>query len=108
VKTDHEAISVVVEQKILDAQRGKMADEIVAGQNITTVEEGKRFARAWIVTAAQHAANEEYYRGQRDAVVDTLKEAIGMLKKIAEQRDEAISTVQKLIEMVERAWARHG
>jgi hypothetical protein len=57
---------ISAEQRQRDADRAAMADEIVAGQRITTVEEGQRFAKAWIVTAAQHAVNAEYYRGERD------------------------------------------
>ena len=53
---------LVAEQKQIDESRAQMADEIVSGQNIQTVEEGRRFARAWIITAAQLASNEEYWR----------------------------------------------
>jgi predicted metal-dependent HD superfamily phosphohydrolase len=62
-------VRISADQRQRDADRAAMADEIVEGQRITTVEEGKRFAKAWIVTAAQHAANEEYYRGERDKLL---------------------------------------
>jgi hypothetical protein len=66
---DDLAARISADQRQRDADRAAMADEIVAGQRITTVEEGQRFAKAWIVTAAQHAANEEYYRGERDKLL---------------------------------------
>jgi hypothetical protein len=57
-----------------------MADEIVAGQRIETAEEGRRFASAWIVTAAQHATNEEYYRGERDRLLRVVECAYNLLR----------------------------
>lgn len=57
-------------QEEIDKERRQMAEEIVRGQNLTTLEEAKEFATRWIVTAAQHAANEEYYRGERDKLLD--------------------------------------
>ena len=62
----------VARQRETNKRRGEMADEIIAGFGTATVDEWKRFARAWIVTAAQHAANEEYYRGERDAAIREL------------------------------------
>lgn len=70
---------ISADQKRIDAQREAMADEIVAGQNIQTVEEGRRFARAWIITAAQHAANEAYYRKNRDEMFRAIKQAYRLL-----------------------------
>lgn len=64
---------VSARQKAIDANRAAMATEIVEGQNIQTVEEGRRFAHAWIVTAAQHASNEEFYRKQRDVALEALQ-----------------------------------
>jgi len=63
--------NLVAEQRAIDADRAAMADAIVAGQNIATVEEGKRFARAWRVTAAQYAANEGYMTRERDKLLRT-------------------------------------
>lgn len=67
------------EQREIDAKRAAMADEIVAGQRVETVEEGRRFARAWIITAAQHAANEDHYRAERDRLRLAIERANGQL-----------------------------
>jgi len=72
---DAEVEQLVAEQRRRDADRAAMANEIVDEQRITTVEEGKRFAKAWIETAAQHAANEEYYRKERDKLQHVIDRA---------------------------------
>ena len=41
-----------------------MASEIVEARGLQTLTEAKVFAENWIVTAAQHAANEEYWRAR--------------------------------------------
>jgi hypothetical protein len=55
-------------QSEIDEDRAKTAKDIVDGQAVAcpdmTVEDWKRFARSWIVTASQLAANEEYYRAE--------------------------------------------
>lgn len=48
----------------IDKRTTKMAQEIVQAQNLKTLDEAKRFAQAWIETAAQFARNEEYWRDQ--------------------------------------------
>ncbi len=64
------------EQKRIDDGRMQMAQEIVDGQASgrpeMTVDDWKAFARNWIATAAQHASNEDYFRGQRDSAVHAL------------------------------------
>ena len=54
------------EQEKIDDERGVMADEIIRAQNLTNLEDAKRFARNWIMTAAQETANAAFYRGERD------------------------------------------
>jgi hypothetical protein len=63
-----EVDAIIAEQKEIDARRAAMADETVAGfdRSGVTVEDWKRFARDWIVTAAQHADNERYLRDLRN------------------------------------------
>jgi hypothetical protein len=39
-----------------------MAKEIVDSQNLDSLNDAKQFAQNWIETAAQYAANEEYWR----------------------------------------------
>jgi hypothetical protein len=56
-------------QDEIDRERRQMAEEIVRGQNLTTLEEAKEFATKWIVTAAQESANAEFYRGVRDKLL---------------------------------------
>jgi hypothetical protein len=63
---------MIDEQHRIDADRGQMADKIVADAPLADLAAARRFARGWIITAAQHAANEEYYRGQLDAVLIVL------------------------------------
>lgn len=54
------------DQQRIDAKREKMADELIANQHVTSLDEALRFARSWIITAAQYAANADYYRDERD------------------------------------------
>jgi hypothetical protein len=56
----------IAEQRDIDEGARRMAQEIVDGQNLKTLEEAKRFAQRWIETAAQHARNEEHYRKGRE------------------------------------------
>jgi hypothetical protein len=63
------AEDIVKSLEISGGERRKMAEEIVAAQNLTTLEEAKEFATAWIETAAFHAANEEFYRTERDRLL---------------------------------------
>ncbi len=49
------------DQRTIDANRWAMAQEIVDAQPLETIDDARRFAKAWIETAAQHAANEEYW-----------------------------------------------
>lgn len=72
-RRDTEVDELVAEQRRLTANREAMADEIVAGQQITSLEEALRFARSWIVTAAQHAANEDYHRDERDKLLRVIQ-----------------------------------
>jgi hypothetical protein len=65
-------------QQAIDAERARVAQEIVDGQAAgrpeMTVEDWKRFARNWIETAARHAANETHYREHRDRAVGVLEQ----------------------------------
>jgi|SRR5580692_1578239 hypothetical protein len=79
-RTVEDALS---EQARIDSDRAAMADEIVAGQRIDTTEDGRRFSRAWIITAAQHAANETYYRGERDRLLQVILRASDQLYESA-------------------------
>jgi hypothetical protein len=67
------------EQRRIDADREAMADEILAGQHVTSLDEALRFARSWIVTAAQYAANADYYRDERDKLLRVLETANNQL-----------------------------
>lgn len=70
---------ISAEQRDRDARRLAMAEAIVEAHERTaavTVDDWKRFAAAWIATAAQHVENEEYYRGQRDSLVTMLKRIV--------------------------------
>ena len=64
--------SLLAEQRRLAAERDAMAGEIIAGQHVTTLEEGLRFARGWITTAAQYAANADYFQTDRDKIAGDL------------------------------------
>lgn len=64
-------------QEEIDKGRREMAEKIVADRNLTTLEEAKGFATEWIITAAQHLANEEYFRGERDALLERIKQVRG-------------------------------
>lgn len=68
----------MTEQQTINAGRAQMAQEIVDGQASTdmTVEDWKRFAKSWIETAAQHAANESYFRDQRNAATLALADIV--------------------------------
>jgi hypothetical protein len=61
-------------QAEIDEDRSAMAQAIVDGQRLENIDDAKRFARAWIVTAAQHATNEAYYHDRRDALLRLLVE----------------------------------
>lgn len=61
-------------QAQIDADRSAMAQSIVDGQNLTSLNDAKRFAKAWIEDAARFAANEEYLRKERDDLLRLLVE----------------------------------
>lgn len=63
-QTDTDAFvdDLIAKQKTITANRQAMAREIVDGQRLGNLDEAKRFAAAWIETAAQHATNEDYCR----------------------------------------------
>lgn len=66
----------------IDAGRREMARGIVEGQwqaGPLPTDAAKQFAEDWIVTAAQHAANEEYYRGERDTLYRLVIEVVAAL-----------------------------
>lgn len=75
---EEEDTMTMEEQRAIDAGRAQMAHEIVDGQAYTdmTIDDWKRFAKAWIVTAAQHASNEGYLTMQRDAAVAALQRIV--------------------------------
>jgi len=66
-------------QQRIDAEREAMADALIANQRVTSFDEALRFARSWIVTAAQYAANADYYRDERDKLLLTLVRAYRQL-----------------------------
>jgi hypothetical protein len=70
---------LITEQRQIDARRNAMAEEIIAEQRVTSLEEALQLARSWIVTAAQHAANEDYYRGERDKLLRVIETANNQL-----------------------------
>ncbi len=56
------------QQRKLDSDTRTMAREIVNAQNLRTLAEARRFAAAWIETAAQNARNADYWEKRaRDA-----------------------------------------
>jgi hypothetical protein len=59
---DETVARLSAEQKRLDEETRKHADEIVAGQSLKDMVEAKRFCSNWIQTAMQHARNESYWR----------------------------------------------
>jgi len=67
---------LVARQRRLDQERGKMADEIIAGQSAVaaTVDDWKMFARAWIITAVQEAANAAYWRKRAEDLQRQLRQ----------------------------------
>jgi len=82
--------SLLAEQQQLDADREAMAAEIVAGRRITSIEEGKRFAQSWIATAAQYAANADYYREERDKAVADLDTERGHTQTLLDALKNAV------------------
>ena len=60
---------LLVEQKKLDAHDKLVGAEIVAQQNLKTLDEAKQFAAAWIGTASQGLRNTEYMTGERDKLL---------------------------------------
>jgi hypothetical protein len=75
-ETDSFVDGLVEEQRQIDQKRRETARETVAAQPLANIEEARRFAENWIVTAMQHAANEEYWRGRAlaaegEALTDT-------------------------------------
>jgi polyhydroxyalkanoate synthesis regulator phasin len=67
---------LIATQRAIDGQAKKMADEIVDGQRLETLDEAKRFASNWIQTAAQYARNEEYWQSRAHAAERKLVEMI--------------------------------
>lgn len=92
------------EQRRIGTDREAMASEIVAGQHITSIEEGKWFARAWIIAAAQHASNEDYLRKERDKLLRVIRRAANQLfdsraqwvEKVAAGNVAALETLQSV------------
>jgi hypothetical protein len=80
------------EQRRIDADREAMADEILAGQHVTSLDEALRFARSWIVTAAQYAANADYYRDERDRLLRVVEQANGQLSSSRLNMDHIIAS----------------
>jgi hypothetical protein len=56
----------------IDEDRREMAQSIVDQERLDNLDDAKRFARAWIETAARHATNEAYYHDERDALLRLL------------------------------------
>lgn len=88
------------EQAKIDANRSKMAQEIVDAYFTadTTVAQVRQCAKNWIETAAQHAANEEYYRGERDKLVKKFSAFVSAY-------DAAMTVQTDNLEVYARAWA---
>ena len=53
---------ILKKQRENDKRRRELAEAIVEGRGLKTIEEAKQFAKNWIETAAQHADNESYWR----------------------------------------------
>jgi hypothetical protein len=54
-------MKLIDQQRKLDRDTRKMAREIVEAQNPRTLAEARRFAAAWIETAAQTSRNAGYW-----------------------------------------------
>jgi predicted HAD superfamily Cof-like phosphohydrolase len=84
-----------------EAERRKMAQEIVDARGLKTIDEAKEFARGWIEAAAHHLAGEEYYREHsrlRDRV-QQFHNAVGqpVLTKPSVPSDERVRLRARLI-----------
>jgi hypothetical protein len=55
---------LVAKQREIDANRRAMAKEIVDGQRLESLDDAKRFAQAWIESAAQFSDNAAYATGR--------------------------------------------
>lgn len=82
-------------QAEIDKDRRKMAEEIVRAQNLTTLEDAKGFATKWIMTAAQHAANEEYYRNARNQTIGGLNV---LLLQAADRLEDSMNVIASEID----------
>jgi hypothetical protein len=67
---------MATEQEAIDEARARMADDVIASVHFTTADAWKRYARAWIITAAQNASNAEYYKAERDKLARKLKRGL--------------------------------
>jgi len=85
------------EQEDIDKQRGEHAWSIVEEGNLQTLDQAKAFARNWIVTAMQHAANEAFYRDDRDRLAREIRDVmpvIAMLSRDNAQLTETLTLAQ--------------
>jgi hypothetical protein len=69
-------------QAEIDKDRSTMAQAIVDGQRLKSLNDAKRFAKGWIETAAQHASNEAYYHDERDALLRLIIEVRSFLSEL--------------------------
>lgn len=73
---------LMAKQRVLDAQDAATGAEIVAAHNPKTLDEAKRFAAAWIGTAAQESRNAEYCCRQRDEMRHNVGEQLIELERL--------------------------
>jgi hypothetical protein len=67
------ATDLTNEQRRVDEGRRAMARDIVTAQPLASLDEARQFAENWVVSAAQHAANETYWRERALAAEGRIK-----------------------------------
>jgi hypothetical protein len=77
------------DQAEIDERRRRMADEIINGTNPEYIYQ---VAKNWVITAAQHAANEAYYRNERDSCEQRVA---GLIVKLLEGYEERLRDIVK-------------
>lgn len=91
---------LIAEHKRLDEQTRAMARDIVEAQNPVTLDAAKRFAEAWIGTAAQMSRNADYWesRARQAEALNLVHDAIDHLVRVALVRKVAPETVRAAVE----------
>jgi hypothetical protein len=59
--------------------RAAEAEDILNAQPLETLEQAKAFAKAWILTASQHARNEAHYRSAAEHATGAERERIARI-----------------------------